>query len=335
MTNQIFRMGIIKNKIRAVVTLVPILLVLFSLVPVKAQEAGGSGLSISPTVSQFMLKPGQADVVNINLKNITGGDIVAQASVSDFVSDNFSGTPRIIIDPDKISPNSIKKFVGTLQNVSLAKGEQKKAPVTIQIPPSTPPGAYFGILRYKAVPTAAANAAKPGEVALTASVGSIVLITVPGNLREQVQLSGLHVYSKDKKGTFFATKPDQIGIEVKNLGNGFAQPFGTVEIRSTLGSKAYSYQFNNSTPRPSVLPDSSRTFKDAIKNINQPGRYTVTASVAFGDGSNILVAKKTFWYFPVWMLAALLVLLAVLALLTYHFRNRQKSVKRSTSKRRR
>src|SRR5205807_1977745 len=96
-------------------------------------------------------------------------------------------------------PNSIQPFVQGLQDVPLAKGQQKSFVVGLQIPQGTTPGAYYGVIRYRAVP-AGTNAPGPGQVALTTSVGTIVLITVPGNIREQVQVAGIHVYHDDRDG---------------------------------------------------------------------------------------------------------------------------------------
>lgn len=300
--------------------------------PVLAQQTTpGSGLSISPVLSEFEIQPGQSKKHEITLKNITGGDILAQASVNDFSSDNETGNPRIITDPAKRTPNTIRDFVKGLQDVSLAKGEQTKTSVSLEIPAKTPPGAYYGIIRFKAVPTGT-DSPKPGDVALTASVGTIVLITVPGNLREQVQLSEIHVYQGDNAGTFFLTKPDKTGIEIKNLGNGFAQPFGTIEVTDTFGKKVHSYQLNNTTPRATILPDSTRIFKNPLQNISKPGRYTVTANVAYGSGS-VLVSKKTFWYVPLWLAAVLLAALLVLSAVTYRLYKSGRRGKRRISRR--
>ncbi|MBA3757482.1 hypothetical protein H0X09_01290 [Candidatus Saccharibacteria bacterium] len=307
---------------------------LFSSQRIGAQETSpGSGLGISPVLSEFNLKPGQADKLDINLRNITGGDIIAEATINDFVSDNESGNPRIITDPNKKSPNSIRDFVIGLEGASLAKGEQKKITVTLQAPDKIPPGAYYGIIRFKAVPVSGTSSSQPGAVALTASVGTIVLITVPGNLRDQIQLTNLFVYSNKKAGSFFTSKPNQAGIEVKNLGNGFAQPFGAIELTGNFNKKIFSYQLNNSTPRSSVLPGSTRIFKNDLKNINQPGRYTLTANIAYGSGS-VLVAKKTFWYIPVWLAVVILLVLLFLIVATYRLYTGRTGGKRRFKKRR-
>lgn len=287
--------------------------VLLLVIPANAQvDDSTSGLSVTPLLAEYTIKPNEAQTLEITLKNITSGDIIAQGFIEDFQPDNKTGNPQIITDANKRSPNSIRNFVRDLEDVSIPAGQQKKVSITLQTPGGAPPGAYFGVLRFKAQP---ANAREPqgGEVALSASVGTIVLVTVPGTIKEQVQLSAMRVYEKKKEAIFFLNKPDEAGIEVKNLGNGFTKPFGTVVVNDMFGSQVYQYQLNATNPRANVLPDSTREFRDPLKNISKPGRYTLIANVTYGTGGEILIGKKTFWYLPPWVVAIIVVVLLALA----------------------
>ncbi len=58
-------------------------------------------------------------------------------------------------------------------------------------------------------------------------------------------------------------------------------------------------------------------FKDAIKNVKTPGRYTLIANVSYGNGGEIIVVKSAFWYLPVWVLFIIVILLAALIALCY------------------
>jgi hypothetical protein len=174
--------------------------------------APGSGLSISPLHNQFTLDPGQTASLQINVKNITNNAVLAKAYVNDFKSDNNTGNPVIITDPNKQLPTSIKKFVH-VQDVQLAVGEKKQVTVPVSIPSDATPGAYYGIIRFRAIPAGSQTPAE-GEVSLSASVGTIVLIQVKGNLKESAQLSALKVYSGNSSGTFFFKKPNKASVEL-------------------------------------------------------------------------------------------------------------------------
>jgi hypothetical protein len=304
----------------------------FAATPVT-NTAPGSGLSISPLHNQLNLDPGQSVNLKINIKNITTNDITAKAYINDFKADNSTGNPVIITDPKVQLQTSIKKFV-TPTDVPLAVGEKKEVTIPVSIPAGTTPGAYYGIIRYRAIPAGSA-APKEGEVSLSASVGTIVLIQVKGNIKEQAQLSALKVYNKNSSGTFFFHKPNKVGVEVTNLGNSFLQPFGKVTITNMSGKEVYSYEVNNNQPRANVLPGSKRQFIDPVKNISKPGRYTVNASIAINNGSDVLVAQKTFWYLTSGILLAIAAILIILVLLTFLAYRQYKKSRRHTRRSRR
>lgn len=282
--------------------------------PVNAQDAqGGSGLSLSPTRTELRIEPGKTDKVEVSVRNVTRGAIVAKPFISDFESDDATGEPKLYANTEKRNSASIASFVSGLQDISLAPGESKNLTYTVTIPGNAAPGGYYGAVTYRAVP---ANQAGPesGEVALTANVASLVLIEVPGDITEQIQVTtvkaGKYIDgSKTNFGSFFTTKPDRSSIVVKNNGNSFSKPFGTVSLTNMSGNQIYSYELNNATPRGNILPKSSRTFSDEIKNISKPGRYTITANISHGTGGEVITKKVSFWYVPVWLLVAVAVLL--------------------------
>ncbi len=279
----------------------------------RAQQSdSGSGLSISPTRTELRIERGKSDQVKINLRNVTKGSIVAKPSVSDFEADNETGEPKLLADQNTHNSASIYNFVGGLTDVPLSAGESKDLTYTVTIPSDAPAGAYYGALTFRAVPAnQAGDDNGGGEVALTANVASLVLVEVPGDITEQIQVTSIKALgSNGKASSFFTTSPSKSAIAIKNLGNSFAKPFGTVTVTNMSGKQVYSYEINNSTPRSNILPKTSRTFTDEINGISKPGRYTITANISFGTGGDVISQKVSFWYIPVW-LAVLLVLLVV------------------------
>jgi hypothetical protein len=292
-------------------------------------SGAASGLSISPLRQDLTLKPGQADKIDITLKNITGGPIIAQVGVRDFESDNVTGNPKIITNTSYKDPASISNFLIGLGNVPLAIGEQKTFSIPVQAPSNAVPGAYYGLVTYQAVPQSSAGAAGNNKVALSAAVSQLVFITVPGNVNQRLQLNAIHVYRQKTvsgEGVFFTKPPQSIGVELHNYGNGFATPFGTVIIKNSEGKQVYSYELNGGITRGLMLPNSSRIFVNPLKNIKHPGRYTVTVNASYGSGSDILTGKKTFWYIQSWLLIAIVVIIILLILAVVAVRLRYKRV---------
>ncbi len=300
---------------------------------VFAQQGGGSGLSISPTRTELVIPAGKTDVVKLSLRNVSGQDVTAKVIVSDFQSDDQTGEPKIIVDDNNKSPYTIKPFLRGVKDIAMKKDEKADFDIPVEIPANVSPGAYFGVVRYTAVPLGE-DLPQDNKVALTASVGSLVLIEVPGNITEQIQVSSVKVSSGDKSGSFFFKSPDKVAVDIKNNGNSFSKPFGKVSL-SKGGKEVYTYELNKSDPKSNILPGSSRTFTDKLENVKSPGRYTLTANISHGKGGEVLTHSASFWYIPQWfaivLLVALLVLLAVIYMV---YRRRFGKTSRSTKRNR-
>ena len=290
----------------------------------RAQQNAGSGLSISPTRTELSIKPGQAGTVSITIKNVTKGPLTAKALVNDFEPDNQTGEPKLITDESKQSAASIKDFLIGFEDVDLAADQEKEINIPVQMPSDAAPGAYYGVIRYQAVPKSTTEQGA-GQVALTASVGSLVLVEVPGDITQKIEVQSVKAFLGEKSGSVFTKKPTQVGITIKNLGNSFAKPFGQVQVTNMQGKQVYAYEINNSTPRGNILPNSARTFKDELKGVSAPGRYKISANISHASGGEILNYTTTFWYIPVWLLITLIGVLVVLVGSAYYLFRRYNS----------
>lgn len=304
-------------------------LALFAVTRVWAQDnsSSGSGLSVSPTRTELSIEKGGTEKVELNVRNVTRGPIIAKPFISDFESDDTTGEPRLYANTEKRNSASISSFVTGLEDVTLQPGEDKNLTYTVNIPADAASGGYYGAITYRAVPANQADL-ESGEVALTANVASLVLIEVPGDITEQIQVTNVSAKKGDKAGSFFTGVPDKVAITVKNNGNSFSKPFGTVTITDMSGKQVYSYELNNSTPRGNILPKTNRTFTDELKNVKKPGRYTITANVSHGSGGEVLTQKVSFWYLPVWLLVVLAVLLIAIVAGIYYLYRKQFGKKR-------
>lgn len=296
-----------------------------------AQSSGGSGIQIIPTRTEISIGPGELRDVTLTLKNVTRSTIIAKGFIHDFEPDNVTGEPQIIVDPNTKSDFSLKDYVRGLQDYELQPNETKDVVVQFSIPPDAAPGGYFGAIRYAAVPKEQIESEGERTVALTASVASLVLIEIPGDVTESVRIDKVAVELGGQERSFFMQGPDKASIQVSNTGNSFVKPFGIVTIKR--GNKeVYSYQLNNIGQRGNVLPKSSRTFKDDIKNVNTFGKYVITANVSYTDGGDVITVNKTFWVIPLWaLIVAGVVLLFIVLLILFiglRLRARQHRVRR-------
>ncbi len=326
-------------------------LLAMTVMAVHAQEEaqGGSGVSISPTRTELSTLPGASDEVTITVRNVTNSDIIARPLLNDFEADENNGGAPKLLGPGEESAQSIASFVKGLEDVPLAPNESKDITFTIEVPQAAFPGGYFGAIRFQAVPTNELGEAQNGQISLTASVASLVLVEVPGDIRQDVQIDYVSASVGDNEGTIFTSKPDFSVVSVTNNGDSFIKPFGTVKLSNFSGDTLLSYELNDLQPRGNVLPESTRLFKDQIlvtekrtlngeeteeqfNPIKWPGRYTLTADVSYGSGGEVFTVSSTFWYVPSWLIIVLIVLLLGLIGLGFFLYN--KYTTRSTKRRR-
>lgn len=297
------------------------------LLPVGAQS--GSGLQIQPPRQELTIERGEASSFNVTLKNISDQPVIAKYVVNDFESDGVSGDPKIIVDSNVVSDASIRDFLVELEDVTLDANETKTFSVTAQIPEAAVPGAYYGLIRYQAIPLDAEGQELDGtQFSLNASLGILVLIDVPGNVVQGAEVESITAQSQEfndndvavgepSDGSFFMSSPDQIAINIKNTGGSFIKPFGKVIVNNMFGGESASYELNavssgEGAPavRGNILPDSSRTFTNRV-DIGGIGRYTVQANISYTQGGEVITRTSTFWVIPVWFIALTIALLAI------------------------
>ncbi len=290
---------------------------------VVSAQKGASGLQISPTRHELTVEPGEVKQISFIVKNITNTDVTARVRLNDFKSDDTTGQPQIIVDESQRSDYSLRGFIQKLEDVELKVGESKEVKVTLDIPADAAPSAYFGVIRFDAIPKSTQAGGAQREISLTASVAPLVLVQVNGEIKEQIEVQKVTAARSDKAGSFFFSAPNKVAITIKNLGNGFSKPFGRVTVQNILGKEVTAYELNNTDPRGNILPKSVRTFRDDLKSVKLPGRYSIVASVAHGSGGEVVNYRASFWYLPAWALLALLVIVAGLGVLLYFLYRRR------------
>jgi hypothetical protein len=283
--------------------------------PVGAQSGGqASGLRISPTRAEVTVAPGESNQAKFNIKNVTGGTIVVKSRLNDFEPQE-DGSPKPLKDGES-NGASIKSFITLPSDITLSADKDADIVIPVSIPSGQAPGAYYGVVLFQGLPV---NSTPGGQVSLTGSVGGIILINVPGAIKESMQLVSIRAgrltpgsNNEIRLSNVFAQPFDRIQVKVKNTGNSFLKPYGKITITDWRGHEVTSYEMNNTDPRANVLPSSQRLFTDKISGIKLPGRYTISAGLAYGDGGDVLSQKINVWYLPIWTVVVGVILLAAI-----------------------
>ena len=253
-----------------------------------------NSLQVSPVRSDVTIAQGKSGKVPVYITNLTDNTVVLKAIENDFIAGDEKGTPSIILDENKYAPtHSLKRFMLPLPNVTLAAGETKEVDVTIQVPSSAQPGGYFGALRF-----APASIDGSQNVNLGSSVGSLILMTVPGTYVEKMTLTNFDIQQNGGTGSNFRTPDDlQLFIRFQNQGSVQEAPFGQIQVKKGK-TTVYTSKFNTEDPKQTILPDSARRWTVPLKGFGKFGKYTVSATFGYGVKGQSIDISKTVWIIP-------------------------------------
>ena len=277
-------------------------------------DQSANGFRISPVRNELTIEKGTSQTVSIMVENPSSLPIKAAALINDFqASDSEDGQPRILLDNTFAPNHSLKRLVSNIPDTDIAPGGRKEVKVTITIPTNAVAGGYYGAVRF--VP---AENKKSANIALTASVGSIFLVNVPGNIKEHLELVQFTAAVNGSGKKIITSGKVSIITRLKNDGDTHEKPFGKIQVKNSKGVVVELAEINNTDPQANILPDSTRKFETTLTNKKWFGRYTVTASLGYNPSDGDLInAKTTFWYIPAWMVAVFSVLVLVLVFAAY------------------
>lgn len=281
----------------------------------SATSAGGNGLRISPVRSDLTIKPGTSQTIDVFVTNITDSTAELQGVADDFTAGtDETGTPALLLNGQQAPSHSLKNYVSPIGTFSLASQATKDLKVTISIPKGVAGGGYFGAVR---IIPAANNTNK--NVNLTASVASLMIVTVPGPVNEEMTLASFDVRGMNTKtnqlnspSVLFTTNKNLYGVaRFQNSGNLQEEPFGKMLLKK--GSHIIAtFEINNTTPRGSVLPDSIRRFEVPLTGLSSFGKYTLEGNFGYGSKGQLLSATTNFYVLPVAaVIIAVVVLIAI------------------------
>jgi len=260
-----------------------------------AQTPGSNNvLKISPLRTDIQVAAGSSKTVQITITNPTSSEISITPIENDFTSGDENGTPAVILDANTFAPtHSLKRFMAPLSPIVIPVGQSKTITVTINVPASAQAGGYFGAIRF--TPTTAGSG---GQVNLSASAASLILLTVPGPTVEKLNLTDFLVQQKGITGSFFSTPTDLTTfLRFENKGNIQDAPFGNIAVKQN-GKVVYETDFNITQPRDVVLPDGARRWDVPLKDIGTFGYFTVTATLTYGTNNSTIEVSRSFWVVP-------------------------------------
>jgi len=273
----------------------------------------GEALEIAPPLIYLNANPGQTITTQIQVRDIAKGDLLVTGQANDFVAAGTNGNPKILFNSSSSTdPYSLKNWVSPLASVILKPQQTNNIKVILNVPKNASPGGHYGVIRFSAVPPSVNG--KNG-VSLSASLGTLILMTVSGHLVQRLALSKFSAEnSKGHAGYLFQSDPLIFSEALKNSGNIALQPAGQVTIKDMFGKNVVSMSINPIVSN--ILPSSTRIFTENLTpNIIGKkqlfGRYSAILNLTYGTNHQPITAKLTFWVIPIVPIVILLLILII------------------------
>ncbi|HSX31452.1 MAG TPA: hypothetical protein VLE99_06050 [Candidatus Saccharimonadales bacterium] len=330
-----------------------VLLVVVSASPAWAAPSS-SGLSISPR-KNYLINPGQTVTDKLTVGNLSStADLNLSLRMIDFTFSDQSGTPKLNLAANATpTPWSLKPFTTLPKTLTIGHGDTKTISYSITMPKKQGAGSYYSAILYQA------SGANGGNVALNASGVTLVFVSVPGTVKENLALQKFGAYNSEDNGStgsfvFIDTneQPKMVAYVLKNEGNVFESPAGSVIIKDMFGHTVATVPTN--TIASLALLGQTRLFTSCIKTVQQkiqleggtsknttctnpglkPGKYTASLDVFYGQNGNEtkeITAVASFWYLPWWFIILVLVILAALAAGIWWLQRKIKALVRGTT----
>ena len=290
-------------------------------VDATSTSTSGQALEISPPVITLTVDPGQTVNTQINIRDISTTKLIVKGQVNDFVAAGEDGTPKLLLDDseDRDNPYSMKTWIAPINSLTLNPKEIKKLQITINVPTNASPGGYYATVRF----TATAPDLDSSGVALSASLGSLILIKVNGDVKEDMNVAevGASLTQGGKNNILFESTPIYFFERIKNNGNIHEQPTGQMTITDMFGKKVAVVNVNLQTKN--VLPNSIRRFEQTldssvIGNKILFGKYDAKLKMTYGSNDKVLTSNFSFWVIP-YRLIGIIILILVVGFLAIRF----------------
>lgn len=269
----------------------------------EAVLAQSQTIAVSPLV--FELSGNQGEVFENYLKvyNPSAGVMGVKMTVEDIAPSGEEGL--VIVEPAETESFSLARWIKTEpEEFDLEPGKEMMVKFTLTVPENAEPGGHYGtvVAGIKAISGPGVTGA-----AIIQRIGALVLLTVPGEMEENLAVKEFSAPKYSEYG------PIPFTVKFENKGTVHTKPAGVITIADWRGKKIADINISSRN----VLPTAVRKFDASFdKKWLFGGKYTATLTGSYGS-SNILLTPSviTFWVFP-WKIGLLGLFVIFLFVLT-------------------
>lgn len=285
-----------------ILSLLVILITLFTK-PALAQQNSLGLSAIPPRLEITTASPGDIITKEIKVRNESRTEKVITVSVEDFIVVDDVGTP-VRVETENQNDNrwaAANWIQVSPTQIKLKPGETKALVLTLLVPENATPGGHYAMVLYNH--NADTTITQTGA-AIETKVGSLVYVTIPGDINENAQVKE---FSTNK---FFEYGPVNFKTIITNLSDIHIAPAGSINIYNTFGLRSHQLKLSNTN----IFPYTSREFDNTLDRKFMFGYYRAKLNAVYGPSGQPINATLSFWVIPYKIVILVLIILILLFL---------------------
>lgn len=279
---------------------------------VSAQDA--LTLSVTPTLFEISVEPGQMWQSSIRVVNANPHDIEVFAQPVNFTATGETGVGQFApLQESGGDGVTLGEWIEVSDDgVTVPAQETMSIPFRVDVPADAAPGGQFAALLISTQPPGEADSGS--LVRTTQAVSSLFFMRIEGDIVEQGQIRSFRAAER------FAQRPENtFELRFENQGTVHLQPQGDITIYNMWGERRGEIPINQRSQFGKVLPDTIRAFTfgwEGEFSLVDIGRYRAEVTLAHGEDNRAFsTATAYFWVIPVYGLLIVLGTLLVFGLL--------------------
>ncbi len=284
-----------KFRITKIAALVLGALVSFGCANAAFAEDSKIGIQLSPTIQRVTLDPGANYDGNITLVNTGQSDLEYSMTAKPY---QVSGEDYEAIYDIQNGYTQITSWISFSESSgTIAPGEVKNVPYTINVPYDAPGGGQFAALF--------AETNEAGQsVRYNANVGMVLLAHINGETREEGKIISTDIPS------FLLNPPITATIRLENQGNIDEEVKNSLEIKNFFSNEVV---YEDAAPQTNtMLPGTSRTLTLVVNDVPRLGVFKATLTTEYLNDAEI--TTRTIFICPIWFIAIIaLIILTIVA----------------------
>ncbi|MEK7578228.1 MAG: DUF916 domain-containing protein [Patescibacteria group bacterium] len=279
----------------------------FGLFSVEQAEAA-QGFTIFPAKVSLSIDKGTEQSSWIRVTNAGDAKVGVLVSIQDMVPTANSGGFNYV--PKAPGITSLVDWIAIDKKVfSLNPNESKEVPFAIKVPADASPGSRFAIVFF----ATGDPAGEKGQLNVSARVGALVFLTVPGDFRQTGEILDFRTNNK----FIFQKEPISFKFDFQNTGTVYFEPKGAITITNIFGQTVDTIPVEGQV----VLPTGLRTLTIAWPYGGWLfGIYKAHLAISVTGKGDIAAADTTIYAFPIIPSLGALGVLIILILLFWYIK---------------